>query len=171
MSSYSVGTGSQAISGTASVTLANAAVTLVIIRPPTTAGGMGVNIMRLWANQKGTATSAQYEIIYGTKVTAFGTYVSATPKPDRIDGPASVISGGTAGAQGTAGINASAEGAGTVTGIGGDNFNNLNGYLWTPNPKEVITLANNSASGFVLALPVAVGSLTNWHFGVNYEEV
>jgi hypothetical protein len=91
----------------------------------------------MWASQQGSATSAQQRIQVETQVTAFPTLVSATPRSLKHgDATASIIVGGTAGAAGTCGINASAEGAGTKTVKFGDNFNVLNGFLWVATPRE-----------------------------------
>jgi hypothetical protein len=152
------------------LTLANQAVTLVFINPAAAVTPM-LNLLRMWASQQGSATSAQQRIEAETQVTAFPTLVSATPRHlKRSDTVASLIVGGTAGAAGTCGINASAEGAGSKTVMFGDNFNVLNGYLWVPTPREVIELTAGDASGFGLFLPAAAASLTNWACGINYGE-
>jgi hypothetical protein len=159
---YSVGGGG--------LTLANQAVTLVFINPAAAVSPM-LNIMRMWASQQGSATSAQQRIQAETQVTAFPTLVSATPRHlKRSDTVASLIVGGTAGAAGTCGINASAEGGGTKTVMFEDNFNVLNGYLWVPTPREVIELAAGDASGFGLFLPAAAATLSNWAAGMNFGE-
>jgi hypothetical protein len=93
------------------LTLANQAVTLVFINPHAAVAPM-LNILRIWASQA-AAAAGQQRIQVETQVTAFPTLVSATPRNlKRSDTTASVIVGGTAGAAGTCGINASAEGAG-----------------------------------------------------------
>src|SRR4051794_35754301 len=121
---YSVGGGG--------LTLANQAVTLVFIHNAA-AITPSLFVMRMWASQQGSATSAQQRIQAETQVTAFPTLTAATPRSlKRSDSVASLIAGGTAGAAGTCGINASAEGAGTKTVMFEDNFNVLNGYLWVP---------------------------------------
>lgn len=149
------------------LTLANAAVTLVFINP---AAAQGFEVLRMWAGQTGTATSAQQRVQYNTQPTAFPTLVSATPSKTKFNDPTSGITGGTAGAAGTAGINASAEGAGTKANIVSDTFNNLNGYLWVPTPREIISMGAGITSGFGFHLPVAPGSLTNWQFGATFGE-
>jgi hypothetical protein len=159
---YSVGGGG--------LTLVNAVVTLVFINPAAAISPM-LNILRMWASQQGSATSAQQRIQAETQVTAFPTLVSATPRSlRRSDTVASLIAGGTAGAAGTCGINASAEGAGTKTVMFEDNFNILNGYLWVPTPREVIELTAGDASGFGLFLPAAASSLSNWACGMNFGQ-
>ena len=152
------------------LTLANQALTLVFINPAAAVTPM-LNVFRMWASQQGSATSAQQRIEAETQVTTFPTLVSATPRHlRRGDTVASLIVGGTAGAAGTCGINASAEGSGAKTVMFGDNFNVLNGYLWVATPREVIELAGSDASGFGLFLPAAASTLSNWACGINYGE-
>ena len=115
------------------ITLANQAVTLIFINPGTTAS---LRVLRAWASQAANATSAQQRVQLNTKVTVFPTLTSQTPAKTTSIDQASAITGGTAGAAGTAGINASAEGAGAKTVIIPDSFNVLNGYLWVPTPSE-----------------------------------
>ncbi len=156
--------------GGGGITLANQPVTLVFINPPA-APSVGVRVLRCWIGQSQNATSAQQRVQLVTQVTAFPTLTSATPaKAKRQDPTAAIITGGTAGAAGTSGINASAEGAGAKSIILEDSFNVLNGYLWVPTPKEVIEIPAGSTSGFGLFLPVAALTLGNWSFGVTYEE-
>lgn len=157
------------------LTLANQAVTLAFINPAlATTASPNLQIIRLWASQQGSATSAQQRIQAETQASVFPTLVSATPKHLKmLDPTASIITGGAAGAPGTAGINASAEGAGAKTVMFGDNFNVLNGYLWVPTPREVIDMGAFQVStigGFGLFLPAAASSLSNWAAGINYSE-
>jgi len=152
----------------ANITVANAAVTLVFINPAAT---YGLRILRCWVSQAANATSAQQRVQLNTQVTAFPTLTSATPSKSSIIDPVSGIVGGTAGAAGTAGINASAEGAGTKTVLFSDSFNVLNGWLWVPTPSEVIVLNAGAAAGFGLHFPAAPTTLTGWNFGVTYEEL
>src|SRR5258708_33755485 len=124
---YSVGGGG--------LTLVNAVVTLVFINPKAAVAPM-LNILRMWASQQGSATSAQQRIQAETQVTAFPTLVSATPRSlKRSDTVASLIAGATAGAAGTCGITATAEGAGAKTVMFDDNFNVLSGYRLVPTPS------------------------------------
>jgi hypothetical protein len=152
------------------LTLGNSAVTLVFLNP-TAAPNLNLQILRMWASQQGTSTSGQQRIQAETQVSVFPTLTSATPRHLKLgDGTASIITGGTAGAQGTVGINASAEGAGSKTVMFGDNFNVLNGYLWVPTPRELIDLPTGLVGGFGLFLPAAASSLTNWGAGFNFAE-
>lgn len=153
------------------LTLANQAVTLLFVNPAA-APNPNLEFLRMWASQQGSATSAQQRVQVETQVTAFPTLTSATPKKLKPSDPnASIITGGTAGAAGTSGINASAEGAGTKTVIFGDNFNVLNGYLWVATPRESIIMPAGLASGLGLFLPAAAASLTNWAAGANFGEI
>lgn len=150
------------------ITLANQAVTLVFINPGTT---QSIEILRCWVSQSANATSAQQRVQLVTQVTAFPTLTSTTPGRLKLIDPVSVIAGGTAGAAGTCGTNASAEGAGTKTVLINDAFNVLNGWLWVPTPLETIIMNAGAASGFGLHLPVAAATLTNWSFGVVFREL
>mgnify|MGYP001592237867 FL=1 len=146
------------------------ATTLVFINPAA-APNFNLEILRCWIGQSANATSAQQRVQLVTQVTVFPTLTSATPAGlKRADPNVSIIVGGIAGAAGTAGINASAEGAGAKTVIFNDAFNVLNGWLWVPTPNETIVMPAGSASGFGLFLPVAPATLTNWSFGVVYAE-
>ena len=150
------------------VSVTNAATTLVFINPGST---QGFQVLRLWAGQTGTATSAQYWVRTNTQASVFPTLTSTTPTKLKFGDPASGITGNTTGAAGTAGTNASAEGAGTKTYINpGDTMNNLNGYLWVPTPQEVIELSAGISSGFGFGFGAAPGSLTGWQFGATYHE-
>ena len=150
------------------ITLANQAVTLGFINPGTTAS---LEILRCWVGQSANATSAQQRVQLNFQVTAFPTVTSQTPiRTNLLDG-VSVIVGGAAGAAGTCGINASAEGAGAKTIIVADAFNVLNGWVWIPTPSEIIILGAGSSSGFGLHFPVAALTLTNWAFGIVYREI
>lgn len=151
------------------ITVAGAS-TLAFINP---AAGQTIEIIRAWCGQSQNATSAQQRIELGYKAAAFPTLTSATPGKTKSSDPISLIVGGTAGAAGTAGINASAEGAGAVTPIVPDTFNVLVGYLWTPNFSLGETIMLNSAAslGFYMRFPIAPASLANWTYGITYREL
>lgn len=148
------------------------ATTLVFINPAA-APSSNLEILRMWVAQSNNATSFQQRIQVETQVTAFPTLVSATPARLKRNDSASIIAGGIAGAAGTAGINASAEGAGAKTVIFEDAFNVLNGWLWVPTPKETIVMPAGSLSGLGLFFPVApdASHLANWAFGVVFAEI
>lgn len=143
------------------------AVTLAFLRPPTS---RSIEIIRVTASQSSASASAMQRIQLVTQVTAFPTLVSQAPVATTDSDAASVIVGGTAGAAGTSGVNASAEGAGTKTVIIPDTFNILNGYLWLPSPQETIVLSASSANGFGVYLPAAPSSLSGWNCQIEFRE-
>lgn len=151
------------------ITVAGAS-TLVAINP---LAGRTIEIIRCWASQIANATSAQVAIEMGFKAAAFSTLTSATPEKVKPSDPVSYITGGTAGAAGTAGINASAEGAGTHTTKYADAFNALQGWLWTPSQAfgESFILSSADALAFALKFSAAPATLTGWNFGVAYREI
>lgn len=155
------------------ITLNNQGTTLIFLNPAA-APNVSISLMRIWASQSGTATSAMQRVQVETQASAFPSGLSsATPRQLKTgDTVASIITGGTTGAAGTVGIaNATnIENGGTKTVRFGDNFNNLNGYLWVPTPRELINLVAGFTSGLGLFLPAAPGSLTNWAFGYNFSE-
>lgn len=146
------------------------ATTLVFVNPPA-APNFNINFRRFWVGQSANATSAQQRIELINKASVFPTVTSATPTKLKVADPnASIITGGTAGAIGTAGTNASAEGAGTATVKMDDAFNVLNGWLFVPTPDEVWVYPAGFGNGLGLYFPVAPSTLTNWAFGLNYTE-
>jgi hypothetical protein len=137
------------------------------------AGGAGVpgfEVLRAWASQRANATSAQQGVSLGTKASVFATVVSATPAKVWLGDPTANIAGGT-GAAGTAGINASANGAGTLTTTYADNFNVLNGWLWVATPSETMMFMPGGTSAFAHSFTSTPGTLTGWSWGVCYREV
>jgi hypothetical protein len=144
-----------------------------IVQLNPSAGGAGVpgfEVLRCWVSQRANATSAQQGMEYGTKVTAFSTVVGATPAKLKLADPAANLVSGTGGA-GTAGINASAVGAGTFTQVYTDNFNSLNGWLWVATPAETVVFMPGGTSAFNLAFSSTPGTTTGWSWGVLYREV
>ena len=126
--------GTYVLPGT-NMTLANQAVSLLFINPGVDAT---LEILRCWCSQAANATSAQQRVQLNTQVTAFPTLVTIDPEPTAPIDQASTIVGGTAGAAGTSGKNASAEGAGAKTIIQPDAFNVLNGWLWVATPAPLV---------------------------------
>ena len=158
-----------------SVTMQNQTIvadaTLVIIHTDSTlaTGGSNIMILRAWVGQQASEVSDQLGVMIALKASAFGTYTSTTPQGHFVGGRASGIVGGTAGAEGTAGTDASAEGAGTVTPIIYDGFNNLNGWLWVPTPEErIIVPADTAIILKIVGTPAALG---NWSAGITYLEL
>jgi hypothetical protein len=137
---------------------------------PAASPNPNVSLLRAWMGQSGTATSAQLNSRICTKITAFPTLTSTTPVNVQLNGRAAVIVGGTAGAAGTSGTNASVAGAGAEVNLVADVFNNLNGYLWVPQPKEVIVNLAGAASGLSIVLASTPATLTGWSGGMIYDE-
>jgi hypothetical protein len=158
-----------------SVTMQNQTIvadaTLVLIHTESTVNTRGANIriLRAWCGQQASETSDQLGIILGQKASAFGTYTSTTPTPHWIGGPTSAITGGTTGAESLAGTDASAEGAGTVTPVIYDGFNNLNGWLWVATPEERLIVPPDT--GILLKIVGTPAALGNWSAGITYEEL
>lgn len=150
------------------LTLVNAVCTLVWINPDTDAS---FEILRAWASQSANATSNQQRVQTNTQVTSFPTVTSVTPRKTAINDQASTIVGATNGAAGTAGINATAEGAGSKSLLIEDSFNVLNGFLHVPTPLEVQSMNASAASGWGLHFPAAAISLANWATGIFYREL
>lgn len=145
------------------------ATTLIGIRAGTTCA---LEVLRIWASQSqaGSPSGNMQRIEMGYQAAVLPTVVAATPQKTVETDPVSQIVGGTALAAGTAGINASAEGAGTKTPKWAEVFHNFNGFLWTPSANESLVIAPGGASSFYVFLPVAPAILTGWHFGLTYKE-
>jgi len=145
--------------------------TLAIIRTAAAVGTRGslLEIVSIRVGQTGTTTSQMLGIQLGTKASAFGTYTSVTPTPHLLGGAASGISGSTSAAAASAGIAASAEGAGTFTAGPEDSFNVLSGWLYVPVPEERIRVSIDTA--FAVKLLGTPGTLTGWSVSVTYREL
>lgn len=146
------------------------ATTLVLINP---AANRVIQITRAWCSQVANATSAQCSIEMGLKAAAFPTVTPFTPQKLETSDPASLIIAGAAGAAGTSGVNASAEGAGATTVLYPDAFNALQGWLWTPSFSydESIIVSGADALAFYLKFSAAPGTLTGWNAGVEFKEL
>ncbi len=151
------------------ITIAGAS-TLVFVNNAA-APSESLEFLRAWVGQSANATSAQQRVELETQVTAFPTLTGATPQALKFGDAVSNIVSGTAGAAGTCGTDASAEGAGSKSSIWEDAFNVLNGWLWVPTPRETIVIRAGESSGFGLFLPVAPATLTNWAFGLVFAEI
>ena len=146
--------------------------TLIFVQAPSAAPVTSLEFLRAFVSQAANATSNQQRVQLNTQVSAFPTLVSQAPVVLKAGDPASKITGGTAGAAGTSGINASAEGAGTKTAVYADAFNVLNGWLWVPTPYEtIIESAQSTAHGFGISFPATPVTLTNWNAGLVFREL
>jgi len=160
---------------TYSVTMENQTVvadeTLIIIRAATAVSSRAsmLEVLRISVSQHGTSTSQQLGIICGQKASAFGTYTSTTPTPLAIGTVASAIAGSTSNAASSAGTDASVEGAGTVTTMWTEGFNNLNGYLWVPTPEERVYVTPDMT--FIVKLRGTPTTLTGWNAVLVFSEL
>jgi hypothetical protein len=162
MREFSVSAGGQTVAGSTTLVFVN----------PSAAVNPNLEFLRFWVGQSANATSAQQRIQLETQASAFPTLTSSTPTKLKVADPnASVITGGTAGAAGTSGVNASAEGAGAKTPVWDDAFNVLNGWLHVPTPAETRVMPAGFAQGLGLFFPVAPATLTNWAFGLVFREI
>lgn len=158
--------------GMENTTLAQASdISLIFLRAATaiTSRGSLLLVHRIFVGQRSTATSQMLGIQIGRKQSAYGTYTSAAPTGNAIGGTASAITGGTAGAAATSGVNASAEGAGTFTAHIRRTFNNLNGMEWIPTPEERLLILPDMA--VVVRLMGAPSSTSGWSAGLTFEEL
>jgi hypothetical protein len=140
---------------------------LVFVRPNTSAS---LEILRVEVSNSGSATSTQARVQLVTQVSAFPTSTSATPIPFKL-GETGTISGGTGGAAGTAGIDASSNGAGARTVLYAAGFNAPIGWAWVSGPDDRILMPASAAAGFGVYIPAAPTTTTGWHCMVVYREL
>jgi tripartite-type tricarboxylate transporter receptor subunit TctC len=126
-------------------------------------------ILRMSCGQTSTSTSAQLSVRWGLKASAFGTFTSTTPAPTAIGTVASAITGSTSNAASSSGTDASTNGAGTLTVLGQEAFNNLNGWLWVPTPEERIIVGPDLT--FVLQLQGTPSALSGWSADLTFMEL
>jgi len=150
------------------LTLVNAACTVVFLHASAT---QSLQVLRCYLAQTGTTTIEMVPVQLSTQVSAFPTLTSATPRAH--DGwSTSQIVGGTAGAAGTCGVNASAEGGGARTIRWEGAFQNTLGWEWKPNTEdEIWTLQANGASGFGVHIPAALTGRTGWRVSLTFREL
>lgn len=143
---------------------------MIIIRAATAYSSRAsvLKILRMTCGQSGTTTSQQLAVRWGLKASAFGTYTSTTPAPVRIGAVASAITGSTTNAASSSGTDASANGAGTLTVLGQEGFNNLNGWLWVATPDEQIIVGPDLS--FCLQLQGTPTTLTGWNATLTFSE-
>lgn len=128
-----------------------------------------LEVIRISVSQRGTSTGQQLGIRWGLKASAFGTFTAATPAPVILGTVASAITGSTSNAASSAGVNASANGAGTLTVIDVDAFSNLNGFLFVPTPQERIVVGPDLT--FLVQLQGSPTTLTGWNATVTFREL
>lgn len=149
-----------------------AGATTMIYICPGAAPNPNLEFLRFWVGQTANATSAQQRVELATKASVFPTLTAATPvKLKPSDPNASYITGATSGAIGTAGTNATVEGAGAQTIVFDDAFNVLNGWLHVPTPAETRIMPAGFGNGLELYFPTAPATTTGWAFGLIYREI
>ena len=128
-----------------------------------------LQILSMSCGQHGTSASQNLGIRWGLKASAFGTFTSTTPAPTIPGVVASAITGSTSNAASSSGTDSSANGAGTLTVLGQEGFNNLNGWfkIWVPEERPIIGIDQS----FVLALVGTPTTLTNWEAMLTYLEL
>jgi len=151
--------------------------TLVAIAPSSTSAGT-FEIMRAWASQAGSVTSAQTQVrlvtqfnaVTANAVVGIGSTSIATKG---FNDPVSKLFGSTiAGNGGATTVNCTSDGNGVKTTIYPDSFNALNGWLWVPTPPETHMIGTYASSqSYGLYIPVTPGSLTNWNAGLSFREL
>jgi hypothetical protein len=147
-------------------------VTLIWLQVMTSSPVVSVEMLRAAASQSSSTTSNQQRVQINTQVSTFPTLTSQTPVRLKASDPVSLISGGTAGAAGTSGVNASAEGAGAKTVILPDVFNILNGWLWTSTPRETIVESPQATPhGLGIFFPATPPQATGWNAYITYAEL
>lgn len=158
------------------VLMANATIVangeLVTIRAATAYSSRAsvLRIYRISLSQSGTSVSQQLAVRWGLKASAFGTFVSATPVPLEIGAVASAITGSTSNAASTCGVNnTGSAGAGTLTVLDQQGFNNLNGFLFIPVPEERPLIGPDLT--LLVQIQGTPTTLTGWNATVTYEEV
>lgn len=154
------------------VTLANQAVTLLYFQVMTAAPVVAVEPRRVEISQSSGSTSVQQRVQFVTQVSTFPTLTSQAPLKMKASDPVSLLTGGTAGAAGTSGINASAEGAGSKTVLMPTAFNQLNGFLWVATPDDTyIETPQATPHGFGVHFPTAPSNLTLWNAFMIIKEI
>lgn len=136
-----------------------------------TAGGQ-IEITRLQIFQVGSTTNALIRAGLSSRDTAGTlTMTSKAPRPLRITGPASAISGSTApaGTAARSGINSSADSGGTYTEEVVFGFHNQNGLneIWTPEDRPIIA----PATVITVRLLTTPSGTTGWGFNLYFREL
>lgn len=144
---------------------------LITLRAATAWSSRGslLEVVRFTVSQRGTSTAQQLGIRWGSKASAFGTFTATTPANVSLGGVASAIAGSTSNAAASAGTDSSANGAGTLTVVGSDAFNNLNGFIWVPTPEERIWVGPDQT--FLIQLQGTPTTLTGWNACLTFIEL
>lgn len=123
-----------------------------------------VKFRRIEITQSGSTTLAMIRGEVATRDTA-GTLTTTATTPTNVSpagGPASGLSGNTniLGAAGRSGTDSSADSGGTYTSLMPFNFPNTAGYLFKPDPEEMIVIPASTVA--VVRLLATPGTTTGW---------
>jgi hypothetical protein len=130
-----------------------------------------VRVTRVEISQSGATTLAMIRGAIGERDTAGTLTVTSTaPNPLTLGAPASGLTGATTflATAARSGTNSSADSGGTYTNTVPFNFANTSGYLWKPDPKEIITVTPGRV--FVVRLLATPGTATGWSVAVFLDE-
>lgn len=135
------------------------------------AAGSIISVIRIEISQSGSTTLAMIRGAFGERDTAGTlTVTSAAPNPLTLGGPASGFTGATTfiGTAARSGINSSADSGGTYTNTYPFSFANTAGYLWKPDPTEVVRVTPGRV--FVVRLLATPGTTTGWNVSITLAE-
>lgn len=130
-----------------------------------------ITVTRVEISQSGSTTLAMIRGALGERDTAGTlTVTSQAPNPEVLGGPASGLTGATTflGTAARSGVNSSADSGGTYVNTHVFAFANTAGYLWKPDPDEVIRVTPGRV--FVVRLLATPGTTTGWTVAVYLNE-
>jgi hypothetical protein len=153
--------------GGSNMTLANQPVTLAFVRP---SASRGIKLLRASVTFAANTTAARIRVQICRYTGNMPTLVSAIPVPFK-SADIITITGGTAGAIGTSGINASNENAGGKQIIWEDAFDAPTGWRWEARAGEEVAIAQNIAEGVGIFIPAAPVTLTGWFVNMVCREM
>ena len=130
-----------------------------------------IRVVRVEISQSGSTTLAMIRGALSDRDTAGTlTVTSQAPNPLTLAGPASGLTGATTfiGTAARSGITSTADSGGTYINTVPFSFANTAGYLWKPDPTEVITVTPGHV--FVVRFLAAPGTLTGWNVAIFLNE-
>jgi hypothetical protein len=130
-----------------------------------------IRVVRVEISQSGSTTLAMIRAAIGERDTAGTlTVTSAAPNPLTLGAPASGLTGATTfiGTAARSGVNSSADSGGAYVNTIVASFANTAGYLWKPDPTEIVTVTPGRV--FVVRLLTAPGTTTGWNVTVFLNE-
>lgn len=131
-----------------------------------------VKIRRLEISQAGTSVLAMVRGEISTRNTV-GTLTTTSLAPNNVrpaGGPASGLAGNTSviGGAGRSGVNATVDSGGTYTQLHAFDFANTAGYLYKPDPEEMIEV--DASTVLVVRFLADPSSLSGWTVSLTLEE-